>query len=244
MSQPTSEPLQTAPHNYDEIWQNVYGAIQDYGPTHRHMRRILRQLLDTITYSSVLDVGCGAGHNIPLLTQGQDITRFSGVDISQTALDYAKKEHDGDFHLLDITRETLPGEWELVFSSLLLEHVEDDVTVLKHMHAMSSKYLLVTTIAGDFERYRRWDEQMGHVRNYQVGELEEKCESVGFTVEQAIYWGFPFYTPFARTLQNYMTSKSSNGWTTRIQAEIMYYLYFLNSQQRGDILFLLARANK
>lgn len=229
-------------HDYDAIWKNVYGSLQDYGPTHRHMRRILQTYLRDLDYASVLDVGCGAGHNIPLLTEGRQIEQVAGVDISQVALDMASEKYpEAAFMLGDVTRESLPEQWDLVFSSLLLEHVENDVDVLRHMRQMSRKYVLVTTIAGDFERYRAWDEQVGHVRNYQVGELEAKCEQAGLTVERVNYWGFPFFTPFARTLQNHMKSQSAATTFSRISAEIMYYLYFMNSWQRGDLLVLLAR---
>src|SRR5581483_4936825 len=49
-------------HDYDRIWDEVYGDIQDLGPTHRHMTRIIRRLLAPLEYRSVLDVGVGFGH--------------------------------------------------------------------------------------------------------------------------------------------------------------------------------------
>ena len=108
------------------------------------------------------------------------------------------------------------------------------------MRAMTGRYLLVTTMAGDFERYKAWDSQMGHVRNYHVGELEAKLEKTGFAVQRVVYWGFPFYSPFARTLQNTMKAGSEFGIKTRLIADIMYYLYFFNSHKRGDLLIILA----
>lgn len=229
--------------DYDQVWSEVYGDIQDVGPTHRHMRRILRRMLGTIDYQSVLDVGCGAGHNFPELLHDRQVKRLTGLDISAQALDQARQRYDGDFHLLDIQQEHPDGQWDLVFSSLLLEHLPDDLAALRHMRAAAGKYLLVTTIAGDFERYRAWDEQMGHVRNYRRGELEEKLAQAGFTPQQVIYWGFPFYTPLARTLQNRAKAQHTFSQTERIIAQIMYYLYWFNSHRRGDILFALARVN-
>jgi SAM-dependent methyltransferase len=230
------------PYSYDDIWNSAYGDMQDVGPVHRHMRRLLRELLAGISYESVLDVGCGAGHNLPLLCAGRDLRRVCGADVSAEALSRARERSSAEFVQLDIERDSLDDAFDLVFCSLVVEHLPDDVRALRNMRAMAGGHLLLTTIAGDFERYRAWDEQMGHVRNYRVGELEGKVADAGFTVERAIYWGFPFYSPMARLLQNRMTSEPSYGLGTRVLAEVMYRLYFLNSRRRGDLLILLARA--
>jgi trans-aconitate methyltransferase len=214
--------------------------MQEVGPVHRHMRRLLRGVLAGLEYESVLDVGCGAGHNLPLLRAGGDERRLAGVDVSAAALERARaKAPDAEFVQLDIQTERLDGRWDLVFSSLVLEHLPNDVDALRNMRAMTGKHLLVTTIAGDFERYRAWDEQMGHVRNYALGELEEKAERTGFTVQQVIYWGFPFYAPIARRLQNRMRAEAAYGLSTRVLARAMFLLYYLNSRRKGDLLVLL-----
>ena len=225
---------------YDDIWNSAYGDMQEVGPVHRHMRRMVREVLHGIEYDSVLDVGCGAGHNLPLMCARREPSRVCGVDISTEALGRARERSSADFVQLDIEQDALDDRWDLVFSSLVLEHLPDDERALRHMRAMSDKHLLITTIAGDFERYRAWDEQMGHVRNYRRGELEDKVARAGFRVEKAIYWGFPFYSPVARVLQNRMTSEPSYGTATRALAALMYGLYFLNSRRRGDLLVLLA----
>lgn len=232
---------QATADRYDDIWNEAYGDMQEVGPTHRHMRRLLEPLLASIEYESALEVGCGAGHNVELLRE-HGARLIAGVDISEEALRRARsRAPEARFQRLDIERDGLDGEWDLVFSSLVLEHLPDDVAALAHMRPMTRRWLLLTTIAGDFHRYRAWDEQMGHVRNYRVGELEHKVRAAGFEVEQAIYWGFPFYSPLARMLQNGMTSEPRFGVASRVLAEIMYRLYFLNSRRRGDLLILLAR---
>jgi SAM-dependent methyltransferase len=233
---------QTRVPDYDQVWTQVYGDMQDIGPVHRHMKRIIRTLLRQIEYESVLDIGCGPGHNLSMLCKGRSLKRrVNGIDISNRAIEEARRTFSGEFYQLDIQKRRLEGSWDLVFSSLLLEHLPDDIAGLRHMRAMTGKYLLVSTIAGDFQRYKALDEQMGHVRNYQVGELEEKLVKAGFNLEKVIYWGFPFYTPLGRTLQNHISIGTGKfGFTSRFVAEIMYYLYFLNSYKRGDLLVVLA----
>jgi SAM-dependent methyltransferase len=238
------EPNVSPPDSYDQMWNEVYGDLQRFGPAQRHMRRLLRGMLGSLEYETVLDVGCGAGDSLSLLTEGRDLRRLCGVDVSVEALRRIRARFPGDFRELDIESERLDEGFDLVFSSLVLEHLPNDLEALHNMRSMTRRHLLVTTIAGSFERYRSWDERMGHVRNYQVGELEEKVTAAGFTVESAVYWGFPFYSPLVRLLQNRMSAEPSYGAVARGIAQLTYWLYFLNSRRRGDLLLLLAKTSR
>lgn len=227
--------------DYDRIWDEVYGDLQDLGPTHRHMIRLMRRTLAPLEYSSVLDVGVGFGHNLPVLTDGRRIERLAGTDVSERSLEHVRGRWTGEFVKADITAGHLPDTYEVVCCALVLEHVVDDLAALRNMRAMSSRYLLLTTIGGDYERYRPWEQQVGHVRNYDPGELEGKLEAAGFSVVSITRWGFPFYTPLARTLQNRMTVTHELSASSRLAARILYPVFFLNSSRRGDLLVALAR---
>ncbi len=48
-------PEQATP-DYDQVWTEAYGGIQDSGSTHRYMRRIVDSLLKQLDYKSMLDV--------------------------------------------------------------------------------------------------------------------------------------------------------------------------------------------
>lgn len=226
--------------DYDVLWDEVYGEIQDVGPVHRHMRRLMREVLAPLSYETVLDVGVGFGHNLPLLTEGRSITHIAGVDLSERALEHVRGRWQGEFSKLNIESERLDSTFDLVCASLVMEHVIDDEAVLGNLRAMTGRYLLVVTIGGDFERYRPWEDQMGHVRNYMVGELESKLVRAGFAVQRMIYWGFPFYNPLARALQNHMQATHEFNWPQRLMTHVLYWLYFLNSTRRGDLLIALA----
>lgn len=227
--------------DYDQLWEEVYGDLQDRGPTHRHMARLMRTALAPLHYASVLDVGVGFGHNLPILTEGRQLERIAGVDISERALEHVRGKWDGTFEKLDIEAERLPATFDLVCCALVMEHVLDDEAALRNLHAMTSNHLLIVTIGGDYDRYRPWEEQMGHVRNYAHGELERKLAAVGFELEQITYWGFPFYSPISRRLQNRMEATHELPARARVIARILYAIYFLNSDRRGDLLVALAR---
>lgn len=229
-------------HDYDAIWRSAYGDMQRYGPAHRNLRRLLRSIVAELPYGSVLDVGCGAGENIALLAAADGV-RYVGADVSEEALTRARRAHAGrEFVRLDIERATVPERFDLVFSCLVLEHLPDDVAALRNMRAMAAGRLVVATMGGDIERYRPWEEQVGHVRNYREGELERALGQAGFEVERFVRWGFPFYSPLTRLLQNRMSAEPSYGRATRLLAAVMYAVYRLNSSRRGDLVIAVARS--
>jgi len=225
----------------DELWKSAFGEMQPVGPVHRHMRRLLGGVLSGLDYRTVVDIGCGAGDNFDLLGSKGGLERLVGIDVSGEALARASRRAPGEYHALDVQTERVDERFDLVFCSLLLEHVEDDLAALRNMRVMCRRWLVVSTIAGDFERYRRWDEQLGHVRNYARGELERRLGDAGFEVVRTVYWGFPFYSPMARVLQNFTRASPELSGSQRLLAAALYRLYFLNSQRRGDLLIILAR---
>ena len=230
----------TAP-DYDRVWEEVYGDLQDIGPTHRHMWRIMRRLLERLEYTSVLEVGVGYGHNLPVLTEGRQLDRLTGIDVSERALAQVRRRWPGSFRRIDIEVERVPETFDLVCCALVMEHIGDDAAALCNLRTMTTGHLLLTTIGGNFDRYEPWEHQVGHVRNYARGELERKLVDAGFEIDRAVYWGFPFYSPIARTLQNRMTATSKLPARARLIARILYRVFFFNSTRRGDLIVILAR---
>ena len=137
----------------------------------------------------------------------------------------------------------LKRKYDLVFCSLVLEHLLKDVEAIKNLYEMTGRYLLVGTMAGNYERYKPWEKVVGHVRNYSPGELESKLERTGFAIRKCIKWGFPFYSPLTRFLQNINPNigvVSEYSTTLKIGTTLLYWVYFLNSFKRGDVLVILA----
>jgi hypothetical protein len=127
-----------------------------------------------------------------------------------------------------------------------MEHVPDDEATLRNIFKMTGRYLLLGTVAGNYERYKAWEQLMGHVRNYLPGELENKLSRAGFNVIKVVYWGFPFYSPISRALLNINPKVGVGKYNlaTKIITTLLYWLYFLNSIKKGDIIVVLASVNR
>lgn len=235
MSEPGAE--------YDRLWTDAYGEMQRVGPVHRHVRRMLGELLAGLEYESALEVGCGAGDNFAVLSERGRAPRLTGADVSEQALERARRAWpDVELHRLDIEAGRLEGQWELILCSLVLEHLSDDRAALRNIRSMAAGQLVVATIGGDISRYQPWEERVGHLRNYGPGELEAKLVEAGFAVERSIRWGYPFYSPLARRLLRRMRPSAELGRGARFAAAVLHELYRLNSHRRGELLLVRATA--
>jgi len=231
--------------DYDVIWKTKWGGAQSYGPFHRHLRRIIKEMIRPLKFQSVLDVGCGQGSLLAELKLEFPAIKPTGVDVSLSAIEFARRRvPDGDFRVLDVTEASLDTSYDLVICSEVLEHIPNDLIAIRNLKKMTKKYLLVSTPQG---RMRGFEKQIGHVRNYASGELVGKIESSGFTIISAVEWGFPFYSPLYR---NFLDLGGNNGTSgefglfRKFVGRLIYMLFLLNSSKRGDEIFVLAKVNQ
>jgi SAM-dependent methyltransferase len=226
---------------YDELWDQAWGDVQRIGPVHRHTHEAALGVVSELPVESVLDAGCGSGDLLSLLA-ATGRYELCGTDVSAKALAIAAERVPGvRLEILDIERGALPETFDLVTSIQVIEHLVDDISALRHMAGMASKYVYVSTIAG---RMRRSERAIGHVRNYSAVELRTKLELVGLEVLSLRGWGFPFYSPAARSVVEWLPGGPPSGRlgpAARLAAAALYQLYRANVPGRGDVLNALAR---
>jgi 2-polyprenyl-3-methyl-5-hydroxy-6-metoxy-1,4-benzoquinol methylase len=227
--------------SYDELWQTVWGDMQRFGPVHRHILENLVHTVSSLDVLSILDVGCGSGENLAALAA---LNRYelTGVDVSPEALKLAKLRAPlARLVLLDVTREALPEQFDLVTSIQVVEHLLDDVAAFRNIARMTRSYVFLSTMQG---RMRPSEIDIGHVRNYSAVELKRKLEYVGLEVIEMSGWGAPFYSPLYRSLVEWLPGgppKGAVGPIGRFAAQALYYLYRFNWPNRGDVISVLAR---
>ncbi|MBI4640169.1 MAG: class I SAM-dependent methyltransferase, partial [Candidatus Tectomicrobia bacterium] len=54
----------------------------EYSPAPRHRRRIIRRILQTLRFDSLIDVGCGSGALLKELSLDNQDRKLAGIDIS------------------------------------------------------------------------------------------------------------------------------------------------------------------
>lgn len=84
---------------------------------------------------SILDVGCRSGHLFDYLKSFLHFFSFYGIDISSDAIDLLhEKGYRGE--VLDITRNTLPCQFDIITLIHTLEHLDDPYIAIEHCAQM------------------------------------------------------------------------------------------------------------
>ena len=141
----------------------------------------------------ILDVGCGTGANLEMLSQ---FGEAEGVDVSDEALDFCRRK---GLTVQKGLAETLPYKDETFDISTALdviEHLDDDIAGLREMHR-------VTKIGGYsliFVPAFMWlwgvqDDISNHRIRYTKKQIVDRIEKAGFTVERSTYANFTFFAP-------------------------------------------------
>lgn len=230
--------------DYNAVWTGAWDDMRRYGPMARHSRRLMRRMTDDLAPASILDIGGGEGSLLQTLGAAHPNAKMTGTDLAATAVELARKQMpQAEFAVLDVTKDKLPGKFDLIVCADVVEHIDDDLAALNNMAAMTSPggHVVVATLQG---RMRHFERDVGHVRNYAPGELEEKMRRAGLQIDRVIAWGFPFYSPLYRDFLDMTNSRGTTGkfgLMRRLICHGLYTLFLLNSHARGDYLFVRAR---
>ena len=156
------------------------------------VEQICRQVTDR--RPRILDVGCGTGANLLLLSKYGDA---EGVDVSEDALAFCRERG------LDKVKlgagEELPyadDTFDLVTAFDVVEHMDDDLAGLTEMRRVLRPGGRVLLFVPTFMfLWGLQDEVSNHRRRYRLPELRRVLEQAGFEVERSTYANITFFAP-------------------------------------------------
>jgi SAM-dependent methyltransferase len=167
-----------------------------------HIRRELKKLKkEGFQPRQIADAGSGFGQYVYYLSKKYPEARIEGLDIKQEQVDDCKqffsaigREQNVEFKYADLTKLEELDAWDLVLSVDVMEHIEEDRTVFKHIYkAMKpGAVFLISTPSdqGGSDVHHEHDESFidEHVRDgYGVEEIDEKLQEAGFSDIQIRY---------------------------------------------------------
>lgn len=229
---------------YERIWSGGWDDMRRYGPMARHTRRLMGAMTRGLAPKSILDVGCGEGSLLVSLARAHPGAALAGVEISENAVALAKRGlPSAEISQLDVAAAWLPKTYDLVVCADVIEHIADDQAALNNIAAMCAPggAVVIATLQG---RMRRFEADIGHMRNYAKGELAAKMTKAGLTIDKTIEWGFPFYAPLYRNLLEVIGNKGTMGAFgpgKKLLSHLIYTVFLLNSASLGDYIFLRGR---
>jgi SAM-dependent methyltransferase len=142
----------------------------------------------------ILDVGCGTGANLLMLSQFGDA---EGVDISEDALAFCRERGLEKVKLG--AGEALPyddGAFDLVTGLDVVEHMDDDLAGLREMRRVLRPGGRVLLFVPTFMfLWGVQDDVSNHRRRYRLPELRRVLEQAGFEIERMTYANITFFLP-------------------------------------------------
>jgi SAM-dependent methyltransferase len=86
------------------------------------------------------------------------------------------------------------GCFDLVYSSNVLEHIEDDKSAIKEIYnALSEGGTVKILVPARMELYCNMDKSVGHYRRYSINEMKSRFSRQGFKLEYCRYFDFIGY---------------------------------------------------
>ena len=142
----------------------------------------------------ILDVGCGTGANLLMLSEYGDA---EGVDLSKDALAFC---HERGLEKVRLgAAEALPyddGTFDLVTALDVVEHMDDDLVGLREMRRVLRPGGRVLLFVPTFMfLWGLQDDVSNHRRRYRLPELRRVLEQAGFEVERTTYANITFFLP-------------------------------------------------
>jgi len=223
---------------YNENW-NEWVDMKKFGPASRWLRYLITKNLNLLNYkvTSVLDIGCGEGSTTEMIARNLPYANIIGTDFSETAIKLANKNYRRE-NLLFIhsnNLESLKNNFDLITSFEVFEHVNDWKNMLNIISNKANKYILLSFPTGQM---RKFEVNIGHVRNFKKGEVEFFLYSKKFRPISIFYAGFPFYNPIYRDLCNITNSANNKftrgkyGFLQKAACSMFYFLFRYFSTKR------------
>jgi SAM-dependent methyltransferase len=145
---------------------------------------IVNNCLNQIEISKrFVDFGAGIG-TLSILLKKKLGKEPICVEIDKNNIEYLKNRNLEHFKNIDDVKESI----DLVFSSNVLEHIEDDISILKSIQSKLNKNgFLYLYLPANMILWSKVDNSVGHYRRYSRSEIKKKLNLCGFEV-QSIYY--------------------------------------------------------
>jgi SAM-dependent methyltransferase len=179
------------------------------------IERILRKYYSTenIYDRKILDCGCATGNLLSYL-RNRGFKNLYGIDNAKNLI---KDIKDINVFQMDVCNMNFNDEeFDLIISSDVIEHLEDDLRAIREMKRVLKKEGLLIIFVPAFKfLWSYHDEINGHKRRYTQKEILLKLQSEGFRILKSSYWNFFAFFPvfFIRVIKKIFGVRTSDFYS-------------------------------
>ncbi|MBX7259485.1 MAG: class I SAM-dependent methyltransferase [Candidatus Hydrogenedentes bacterium] len=235
---------------FKEFWGRGADVYENH-PTSRHRRRFVLRSLAMVRPAEdflLFDYGCGSGAVLRAAKQLLHLedSQLGGCDLSPEAIEMVRRQFQSQ-HLLEGSYPELARQIDVAVCTEVIEHTPEYRRILEwiHAHLKPGGMLILTTPSVPLDPP---DALYGHTQHFVLADLCREMESMGYRIEYAANWGWPFFT-----LQKFLTAKwyrqvekhviqGRLSFPKRLLFAVTYYVYLVHDLiPRGPQLFIRAR---
>jgi glycosyltransferase involved in cell wall biosynthesis len=177
--------------NYADAGKVALDALEGAPRFNRWMYDTIRKHLGT----RIAELGAGRGNLSKFLKQGANVlvtdNRQSYLEELREKWGHLPNVWIARLDLLNASDYEVLTQFKVdtVVCLNVLEHIEDDITVLQRLYrAVPPGCRVVFLVPFNPKLYSRFDREIGHFRRYSRAELEEKMRTAGLNVECQFYF--------------------------------------------------------
>jgi SAM-dependent methyltransferase len=158
----------------------------------RIVASVLRRMFPPAEDRRILDVGCGTGGMLDMLTEFGSVV--CGMDMSEQAIEYCR--HRGLAERVQLYCGALPDDmppstaaWDVITAFDVIEHLDDDEKTLRDVFSVLAPggTFVVTVPAFEF-LWGPHDDLNHHRRRYTSAMLRGRLQRAGFEMERLTYF--------------------------------------------------------
>lgn len=144
----------------------------------------------------ILEIGCGTANVLRVLEQTCPRGMIVGMDLFAEGLRIARRRTAGPLVQADMYASPFATQFDLIGLFDVLEHLPDDLEVLKQLHSMlAPDGVLVVTVPAHASLWSSFDEASHHCRRYEMEDLSAKLLQAGFQLNYLSYYMAAIYLP-------------------------------------------------
>lgn len=167
---------------------------------YRARRQIIAKVLSSSLISGdelkILEIGCGSGGNLEMLSRFGDLSAIEMDDPSREAANERSVCEVRQGSLPDLPQ--FPDDFDLICMFDVLEHIEEDRLALQGVHQrLADRGKIFLTVPAFEFLWSALDDVYGHQRRYRLAPLTELVCQTGYRILYKTYFSSLLFPPAA-----------------------------------------------